>query len=175
MIPLYICPDLLILLTSLVFWLLYCRVLSWNFLGTIKLKLGLHCYTDWLCERWKIQHNSSTAPYWPGPVDHGTRIPSWFIPQVTHTICFFVNEFALNSYQQYIASLCTQAIYRQLCIRLMLNKRCTTLPNVYCCLFASKKVFSVILTDFESRGGTPIHYLYGYVPPNGVVILKLLI
>ena len=23
-------------------------------------------------------------------------------------------------------------------------------------------------------GGTPIHYLYGYVPPNGVVILKLL-
>ena len=30
-----------------------------------------------------------------------------------------------------------------------------------------------------TRGGTPIHYLYGYVlwyvPPNGVVILKLLI
>ena len=26
-----------------------------------------------------------------------------------------------------------------------------------------------------ARGGTPIHYLYGYVPPNGVVILKLLI
>ena len=24
-------------------------------------------------------------------------------------------------------------------------------------------------------GDTPIHYLYGYVPPNGVVILKLLI
>ena len=24
-------------------------------------------------------------------------------------------------------------------------------------------------------GGTPIQYLYGYVPPNGVVILKLLI
>ena len=24
-------------------------------------------------------------------------------------------------------------------------------------------------------GGTPIHHLYGYVPPNGVVILKLLI
>ena len=23
--------------------------------------------------------------------------------------------------------------------------------------------------------GTPIHYQYGYVPPNGVVILKLLI
>ena len=27
----------------------------------------------------------------------------------------------------------------------------------------------------EPGGGTPIHYLYGYVPPNGVVILKLLI
>ena len=25
------------------------------------------------------------------------------------------------------------------------------------------------------RGGTPIHYLYGYVPPKGVMILKLLI
>ena len=25
------------------------------------------------------------------------------------------------------------------------------------------------------RGGTPIHYPYGYVPPNGVMILKLLI
>ena len=24
-------------------------------------------------------------------------------------------------------------------------------------------------------GGTPIYYLYGYVPPNGVVILKFLI
>ena len=24
-------------------------------------------------------------------------------------------------------------------------------------------------------GGTPMHYLYGYVPPKGVVILKLLI
>ena len=22
-------------------------------------------------------------------------------------------------------------------------------------------------------GGTPMHYLYGYVPPNGVMILKL--
>ena len=32
--------------------------------------------------------------------------------------------------------------------RLMLNKQCTTLPNVYCCLFAFKKVFSAILTDF---------------------------
>ena len=28
---------------------------------------------------------------------------------------------------------------------------------------------------YFSPGGTPIHFLYGYVPPNGVVILKLLI
>ena len=31
----------------------------------------------------------------------------------------------------------------------MLNKQCTALPSIYCCLFASKKVFSAILTDFE--------------------------
>ena len=28
---------------------------------------------------------------------------------------------------------------------------------------------------FARGGGYSIHYLYGYVPPNGVVILKLLI
>ena len=26
----------------------------------------------------------------------------------------------------------------------------------------------------QAQGGPPIHYLYGYVPPNGIVILKLL-
>ena len=31
------------------------------------------------------------------------------------------------------------------------------------------------VTNSAPGGGTPIHYLYGYVPPNGVVILKLLI
>ena len=31
------------------------------------------------------------------------------------------------------------------------------------------------VTSKPGGGGTPIHYLYGYVPPNGVVILKLLI
>ena len=31
------------------------------------------------------------------------------------------------------------------------------------------------VTPRGGGGGTPIHYLYGYVPPNGVVILKLLI
>ena len=29
-------------------------------------------------------------------------------------------------------------------------------------------------TQVLTRGGSPIHYLYGYVPPKGVVILKLL-
>ena len=33
----------------------------------------------------------------------------------------------------------------------------------------------VICVSPSRVGGTPIHYLYGYVPPNGVVILKLLI
>ena len=28
---------------------------------------------------------------------------------------------------------------------------------------------------YNPGGGTPIHYLYGYVPPKGVVILKLLV
>ena len=32
-----------------------------------------------------------------------------------------------------------------------------------------------ILPPGGGAGGTPIHYLYGCVPPNGVVILKLLI
>ena len=31
------------------------------------------------------------------------------------------------------------------------------------------------MVDAGGGGGTPIHYLYGYVPPKGVVILKLLI
>ena len=37
---------------------------------------------------------------------------------------------------------------------------------------------SVIRRDAETPGGggvTPIHYLYGHVPANGVVILKLLV
>ena len=32
-----------------------------------------------------------------------------------------------------------------------------------------------LLFVYPGGGGTPIHYLYGYVPPKGVVILKLLI
>ena len=35
--------------------------------------------------------------------------------------------------------------------------------------FNSIKLYSLI------PGGTPIHYLYRYVPPNRVVILKLLV
>ena len=35
---------------------------------------------------------------------------------------------------------------------------------------------TAVKIDVDSGGGgTPIHYLYGYVPPNGVVTLKLLI
>ena len=38
-------------------------------------------------------------------------------------------------------------------------------------------VFGQIITDsgLPPGGGTSKHYLYGYVPPKGVVILKLLI
>ena len=36
-------------------------------------------------------------------------------------------------------------------------------------------ILQQICKDNKARGGTPIHYLYGYVSPNGVVILKLLI
>ena len=32
-----------------------------------------------------------------------------------------------------------------------------------------------VLLKLKPGGGTPIHYLYGYVPPNGVGILKLLV
>ena len=33
----------------------------------------------------------------------------------------------------------------------------------------------VFTTGEGGGGGTPVHYLFGYVPPKGVVILKLLI
>ena len=36
------------------------------------------------------------------------------------------------------------------------------------------KELTLVVTS-PGGGGTPIHYLYGYVPPKGVVILKLLI
>ena len=48
------------------------------------------------------------------------------------------------------------------------------------CLVAVKQLFIVSQINIVSRparggGATPIHYLQRYVPPNGVVILKLLI
>ena len=33
-------------------------------------------------------------------------------------------------------------------------------------------ILQQICKDNKARGGTPIHYLYGYVPPNWVVILN---
>ena len=41
------------------------------------------------------------------------------------------------------------------------------------CLSLSRALASC--SCFQPRGGTPPKYLYGYVPPNGVVILGLLI
>ena len=43
------------------------------------------------------------------------------------------------------------------------------------CLVYLKLLSVVILRQEPGGGGTPIHYLYGYVQPHGVVILKLLI
>ena len=37
--------------------------------------------------------------------------------------------------------------------------------------FLSCRTLTLVIERVYSRGGTPIHYLYGYVPPNGVVIL----
>ena len=42
-------------------------------------------------------------------------------------------------------------------------------------LFRTGALSQVIKASDSPGGGTPIHYLYGYVPPNGVVILKPLI
>ena len=44
-------------------------------------------------------------------------------------------------------------------------------------LYRLSKCLSLLRTVLNSSpgGGTPIHYIYGYVPPKGVVILKLLI
>ena len=52
---------------------------------------------------------------------------------------------------------------------------CALFSWVACCLFAPLPFCSCCLGALFAGGGlTPIHYLYGYVPPNGVVILKLL-
>ena len=52
---------------------------------------------------------------------------------------------------------------------------CEQKPNPvwFSCRRRSYPVYSEHIP--EGGGGTPIHYLYGYVPSNGVVILKLLI
>ena len=40
---------------------------------------------------------------------------------------------------------------------------------------ANERLARAFVLGPRGGGGTPIHYLYEYVPPNGVVILKLLI
>ena len=41
--------------------------------------------------------------------------------------------------------------------------------------FSTVVILSFLCITPRGGGGTPIHYLYRYVPPNGVVILKLVI
>ena len=52
--------------------------------------------------------------------------------------------------------------------RLFKTGLCHTMPRMLGGLLACVPIT-------RGGGGTPIHYLYGYVPPKGVVILKLLI
>ena len=42
-------------------------------------------------------------------------------------------------------------------------------------LSLAKRINLTEMRNTRGREGTHIHYLYGYMPPNGVVILKLLI
>ena len=50
-----------------------------------------------------------------------------------------------------------------------------TVSNNIVLLICVIELSDLMKTVPYARGGTPIHYLYGYVPPKGVVILKLLI
>ena len=43
------------------------------------------------------------------------------------------------------------------------------------CLIYIESNMDLTYWTWTGGGGTPIHYLYGYVPPKGVVIWKLLI
>ena len=52
---------------------------------------------------------------------------------------------------------------------------CCLVALVALCPFLPRCLFALVaLVPCLPGGLTPIHYLYGYVPPNGVVILKLL-
>ena len=50
-----------------------------------------------------------------------------------------------------------------------------SLPQLPSLFFPAHFSFRAYVRAEAPRGGTPIHYIYGYVPPKGVVILKLLI
>ena len=49
--------------------------------------------------------------------------------------------------------------------------KCSVLKNLV--IYVRKN--TIVVLTYSPGGVTPIHYLYRYVPPNGVVILKLLI
>ena len=96
--PVNMCPFLSVL-TFYFYWLLWYLgfYIAESFLeilvGTIKLKLGLHCTATLTVSDGRSKLTQFHAAILAGtPVDPGTRIPSWFIPQATHTICLLVNE-----------------------------------------------------------------------------------
>ena len=93
-------------------------------------------------------------------------------------ICNHLCETATNSAK--IHSLARK--YKHLCINqiqlrfLHFYQHSITLLVIQMCHSAYKRDRKIYFHSGGGRGGgTPIHYLYGYVPPNGVVILKLLI
>ena len=90
-------------------------------------------------------------------------------------ICNHLCETATNSAK--IHSVARK--YKHLCINqiqlrfLRFYQHSITLLVIQMCHSAYKRDRKIYF--HSGGGGTPIHYLYGYVPPNGVVILKLLI
>ena len=54
-------------------------------------------------------------------------------------------------------------------------KQRDTILGTKCINNVLKKNSFLFPSETPGGEGTPIHYLYGYVPPNGVVSLKLLI
>ena len=68
-------------------------------------------------------------------------------------------------------------IFSDMCNQCKVGKRALPLdPSLGLFWFSQRQTTTYLKPGGGGgRGGTPIHYLHWYVPPNGVVILKLLI
>ena len=68
--------------------------------------------------------------------------------------------------------------YNRVCLSVGYTSRPWLVTSLMASLFYPFLPWTLYLTDntrARGGGGTPIHYLYGYVPPNGVGSLKLLV